>query len=169
MKKFWMVIYNCFFRNWPQVLGGAKLRSFVARRFLKKCGKPVSIGLGARIHRNTEIGNNSGIGRNCELTNGVTLGDNVMMGPNVYIITQNHRTDRIDVPMNRQGYLEVEPVIVENDVWICAGSKIMPGVRVGTGSIIAAGAVVTKDVEPYSVVAGVPAKVVKRRKNTEIN
>lgn len=163
MKKFWMILYILVIRNWSEFFGGAKLRAFVARRFLKKCGKPVSIGLGSRIHRNTELGNNSGIGRNCELTNGVVIGDNVMMGPNVYIITQNHKTDRTDIPMNRQGYTEIKPVVIEDDVWICANSSIMPGVRVGKGAIIAAGAVVTKDVEPYTVVAGIPAKIVKRR------
>lgn len=87
-----------------------------------------------------------------------------MMGPDVMVYTQNHRTDRVDVPMIDQGNSEKREVIIGNDVWIGARSIIMPGVKIGEGSIIAAASVVTKDVMPYSVVGGVPAKLIKMRK-----
>lgn len=65
--------------------------------------------------------------------------------------------------MVKQGYQETKKVIIEDDVWIGARSVILPGIKIGTGSIIAVGSVVTKDVEPLSIVAGVPAKLVKKR------
>jgi maltose O-acetyltransferase len=66
--------------------------------------------------------------------------------------------------MFKQGYQETKQVIIEDDVWIGARSVILPGIKIRTGSIIAVGNVVTKDVEPFSIVAGVPAKLVKKRK-----
>ena len=66
--------------------------------------------------------------------------------------------------MFKQGYQETKQVVIEDDVWIGARSVILPGVKIGTGSIIAVGSVVKKDVEPFSIVAGAPAKLVKKRK-----
>ena len=65
--------------------------------------------------------------------------------------------------MRYQGGKEVAPVVIGDDVWIGSRVIILPGVKIGNGSVIGAGAVVTKDVEPYSVVGGVPAKLIRRR------
>lgn len=86
-----------------------------------------------------------------------------MMGTDVTIITRNHRFDRTDIPMMEQGFEEERPVYIGNDVWIGDRVLILPGVHIGDGSIIAAGAVVTKDVPPYSIVAGVPARKIRDR------
>ena len=86
-----------------------------------------------------------------------------MMGTDVTIITRNHRFDRTDIPMMEQGFEEERPVYIGNDVWIGDRALILPGVHVGDGSIIAAGAVVTKDVPPHSIVAGVPARKIRER------
>lgn len=86
-----------------------------------------------------------------------------MMGPDVAILTHTHRINRTDIPMGQQGSL-VKEVIIGDDVWIGMRSIIMPGVRVGNGAVIGAGAVVTKDVPDYAIVGGVPAKVLKYRK-----
>lgn len=86
-----------------------------------------------------------------------------MMGTDVIIITRNHRFDRTDIPMMEQGFEEERPVYIGNDVWIGDRVLILPGVHIGDGSIIAAGAVVTKDVPPYSIVAGVPARKIRDR------
>lgn len=87
-----------------------------------------------------------------------------MMGPEVFIYTQNHSFDKIDVNIDQQGWSDEEPVIIEDNVWIGSRVTILPGVTIGTGCIIGASAVVTKSMPPFSVVAGNPAKVVKNRK-----
>ena len=69
--------------------------------------------------------------------------------------------------MMEQGFEEERPVVIGNDVWIGDRVIILPGVHVGDGSILAAGAVVTKDVPPYAIVGGVPAKLIRMRKNDD--
>lgn len=86
------------------------------------------------------------------------------MGPDVMILTSNHKHDRLDVPMNQQGFPCPQKVMIGNDVWIGARVMILPGVRIGDGVIIGAGAIVTKDVPDYAIVGGVPAKILKYRK-----
>lgn len=100
----------------------------------------------------------------------IILGDNILIGPNVSIITGNHRFDIVDKPMiqideEKEKLLENDQdVIFEGDNWVGCGAVILKGVTVGYGAIVGAGAVVTKNVPPYSVVAGNPAKVIKMRK-----
>jgi maltose O-acetyltransferase len=86
-----------------------------------------------------------------------------MMGPEVVIYSQSHKYDRTDIPMCEQGFSEYKEVVIGDDVWIGRRAIIMPGVHIGKGCIIGAGAVVTKDIPDYSVAAGVPARVVKSR------
>ena len=107
---------------------------------------------------------NSGIGIDCELYGPISLGSDVMMGPEVVIYTSGHAHDRIDIPMRLQGASEIKPVSIGNDVWIERRVMIMPGVTIGNGVIIGAGAVVTKDVPDYAVVGGVPARILRYRK-----
>ena len=94
----------------------------------------------------------------------VIIGNNVMMGPDVCIYVRNHAFDRTDIPMNMQGFAPEKPVVIEDDVWIGARVIILPGVHIGTGAVIGAGAVVTKDVPDYAVVGGNPARILKMRK-----
>ena len=84
---------------------------------------------------------------------GITLGNRIMIGPRVMLISTGHNL----VTRNS----ESRPIEIEDDVWLGAGSIILPGVRVGKGSIVGAGAVVTKNVEPYSVVVRVPSPAIK--------
>ncbi len=86
-----------------------------------------------------------------------------MMAPEVAIIATNHNYDRIDIPMNQQGEIN-KTIEIGDDCWLGYRSIICAGVKIGKGSIVAAGAVVTKDVPPYSIVGGIPAKVIKTRK-----
>jgi acetyltransferase-like isoleucine patch superfamily enzyme len=88
---------------------------------------------------------------------GVDIGDRVMIGPNVNIITTGHPLE----PSKRRAYVEAKPIVIERDVWIATGATILGGVTVGENSVVAAGAVVTKDVPPNSFVAGVPARIVR--------
>ncbi len=84
------------------------------------------------------------------------IGDNVLIGPSVIIWSQNHKFSSRNLPISTQGY-DYKKVEIGDDVWIAARATILPGVKIGHGAIICAGAVVTKDVEEYSIVAGVPA------------
>lgn len=113
--------------------------------------------------RDIRIGDGSGIGINCRLYGPVSMGKHVMMGPDVIIVTSNHRSDRFDVPMKDQGGTEPAPVEIDDDVWIGTRAIILPGVRIGRGAVIGAGAVVTKDVPPYAIIAGNPAKLIRYR------
>ena len=92
----------------------------------------------------------------------IVIGDNCMISYDVHMRTDSHRYSSISVPMIDQGH-EHRGIVVGDDVWIGYGAQIMSGVTVGSGSIVAAGAVVTKDVPEMSVVAGVPARVIKKR------
>lgn len=90
---------------------------------------------------------------------GIVIGDGVLIGHNVVIATINHD---IDPSMKRKNHYA--PVIIGNHAWIGSNATILPGVTVGSWAVVAAGAVVTKDVEPYTVVGGVPARIIKRIK-----
>ena len=98
----------------------------------------------------------------------IKIGDNIMFGPGVTCITGGHRTDMVGRYMVSVTNEEKRPeddrdIIFEGDNWVGANVTILRGVTIGEGSVIAAGAVVTKDVPPYSIVGGVPAKVIKMR------
>ena len=84
------------------------------------------------------------------------------LAPGTTVYSVNHRYHDADRPYQEQGY-EFGTVVIEDDVWVGARSVILAGVRLARGTVVAAGAVVTKDTEPYSVVAGVPARPIGRR------
>ena len=113
------------------------------------------------------IGSGSGLGVNCSVHGPLKIGNNVMMGPNVTILTHTHNIERTDIPMGQQG-MRVAEVVIGNDVWIGMRVIIMPGVSVGHGAVIGAGAVVVKDVPPYAIVGGVPAKIIRYRFTPEV-
>ena len=94
---------------------------------------------------------------------GIQIGDNVIIAPSSAIIAQTHVYASRSTPIISQGE-RGKGIIIEDDVWIGVGAKVLDGVTIGTGSIIGAGAVVTKDIPPFSIAAGVPAKVIKNRK-----
>lgn len=112
------------------------------------------------------IGNNVGIAQNCfiQVRGKVEIGDNVIFGPNVSIFSENHNYDNLDLPISMQGETR-KGVIIESGVWLGTRVVILDGVRVGENSIVAAGSIVNKDVPPYSIVGGVPAKMIKSRKD----
>jgi maltose O-acetyltransferase len=86
-----------------------------------------------------------------------------MMAPEVVILSTNHRIRSTEIPMRNQGYEPANPVTIGNDVWIGYRAIILPGVTVGSGSVIGAGTVVSKDVPEYAVVVGNPARIVRYR------
>ncbi len=141
------------------------------RKSFAEYGRNVRIPRGSNIlgNKNMYLGNNVLFGaRTTIFTTGAKLiiKDNVIFGPNVTIITGDHRIDVPDKPMlfvTEKLPENDQDVVIEEDVWIGANSIILKGVTVGTGSVIAAGAVVTKDVPPYAIVGGNPAKVIRYR------
>jgi len=94
---------------------------------------------------------------------GIEIGENVMIAPHVMIAGGNHDFIQITTPMRFAGNLSKGPIIIGNDVWIGANVTITDGVRIGDGAVIGAGSVVTKDVDPYTIVAGVPARKISAR------
>ena len=118
-----------------------------------------NLGVGLQIGDNSNIGRYSYIG----CSGRVVIGQNVMMGPRVSLFAENHNFTRTDIPMKAQG-IQREQIVIEDDCWLASGSTILAGVTVGRGSIVSAGSVVTKDVPAFSVVAGIPAKVIRSRK-----
>jgi acetyltransferase-like isoleucine patch superfamily enzyme len=105
------------------------------------------------------IGRNVFINHGCSFLDlgGITIEDDVLIGPRVNLISESHPLD----PAGRR-VLELNSVLIKRNAWIGAAASILPGVTVGENSVVAAGALVTKDVPDHTVVAGVPAKVVKR-------
>lgn len=143
--------------------GSKKVRALCGRLMLRHCGKNVNIERGANFSSDISLGDNSGIGINSELSGGITIGNDVMMGPYCMMYTSNHGMKRTDIPMWQQESEARRPIVIGNDVWIGSRVIILPGVHVGDGSVIGAGSVVTKDVEPYSIVAGNPARLIRKR------
>jgi galactoside O-acetyltransferase len=117
-------------------------------------GGSIELGSHVSINSNTQIGAADG-GK-------IIIRDYVSIGPNVVLRASDHVHDRADIPIRDQGHTGGE-IIVEEDVWIGANVVITKDVRVGAHSVIGAGSVVTSDVEPYSIVAGVPAKLLRKR------
>ena len=87
---------------------------------------------------------------------GITIEDEVLIGPKVNLITENHPID----PKDRRALI-TKPILIKRKAWIGAGVTILPGVTIGENAVVAAGAVVTKDVPDNTIVAGVPAKIIK--------
>lgn len=111
------------------------------------------------------LGKKVDIGCNVILSsgNGIFVGNSVLIAGNCYVGGGRYLTERVDIPMMEQGVYSKGPVTIEDDVWLGAGATVLDGVRIGRGSIIGAGALVTKDLPEYSVAIGVPAKVIKSR------
>lgn len=142
--------------------------------------KGISFGDNVSLHRNSiidctggirsigeglTIANNVGFSPNCyiQVRGPVIIGNNVLFGPEVNIFSETHNFDNPDVFINEQGETR-KGVIIKDGVWVGSRATILDGVTVGENSIIAAGSLVNKDVPPYSIVAGVPAKIIKHRK-----
>ena len=165
-KKLLYVLYKISSSWMPETrrfpLGGG-IRRLLASKVIKHCGKNVNIEKHAEFTPELSVGDNSGIGVNCQLYGPITIGNNVLMGPEVVIYTQNHKYESKKETIISQGYQPFKPVTIGDDVWIGRRAMIMAGVSIGSGAVIAAGSVITKDIPEYAVVGGVPAKIIKYR------
>lgn len=164
------IIYKLIASNLPEahkgIFGklGKNMRALCGKFILSKCGTNVNIYPKAQFADSVELGDNSDIGFQARINGKCIIGKNVIMGPGVWVYTRNHNIDSVEIPIKYQGTSEEKVVYIENDCWICARAFLLPGVRIGKGAVVAAGAVVTEDVPPYAIVGGVPAKVIKYRK-----
>lgn len=133
----------------------------------------VSIGKNTRIRRWNcfrPYGGYITIGDNCTVNSfshisgngGVEIGNNVLIATQCVIISANHNFDNCSVPISDQGETKAK-IVIEDDCWLGAGVKVLAGVTIHKGSVIGAGTVVTHDVPEYSVVIGVPGKIVRSR------
>jgi len=173
----------------------ARAKAFMYRLILKRMGKNVEIHSGVKIFspERVEMGDNVTIYENVLIygggnsgyvkmgdrshiapfsvingEGGVVIGNKVAIGPGVKIYSisntgDDHSIDIIDAPRNRK------EIIIQDNVWIGANCVVVPGVKIGTGSIIGAGAVVIKDIPSNSVAVGVPAKVIRTRNADHLN
>ena len=116
------------------------------------------ITIGSRVALNANVCLNASIGGKIE------IGNDVLVGPSVLMRTTDHYFLRTDIPIWQQGH-STGTISIEDDVWVGCNVSILGGVRIGRGAVVAAGAVVTRDIAAYSVVAGVPARFIKWRLN----
>lgn len=137
----------------------------------------VSIGAGTVIKSGAYLGPRNGfikIGNHCSINpycvllgyGGITIEDGVRIAAHTAIIAFNHNYEDPEVLIAKQGN-RMSGVTIESDVWIGAGARILDGVHIGKGAVVGAGSVVTRDVPPLSVVAGVPAKIIKSRQSSK--
>jgi len=112
-----------------------------------------------------EVGNNVLISSRTVFVGGggIQIGNDIMFGPNCLFLSSTHKHDQIGIPMIDQGYAYGK-IVVEDDVWIGANCIVMPHVTIHRGSIVGSNSVITKDVKPFAIVGGNPAKIIKMRK-----
>lgn len=176
-KLIGLVLYKCIGNYLPKpdsklrILGIAskKFRYMCAKMMFDKCGRNVNLCNKATVSTRIEIGDNSGIGHRANITGKCIIGSNVIMAPECSIFTTNHNIDRVDIPIKYQGSSEERAVVIQDDVWIGYRVIILPGVEIGRGAVIGAGAVVSRNVPDYAVVVGNPARIVKYRNQQEAN
>lgn len=144
-----------------------KLRNMFYRNTMPLCGEKLCVHPKVIFSypQNIEIGYNLFLNRGVFITapTNIKIGDNVLIGPYVVINSGSHKYNDSNIIIRDQGH-KLLPIIINNDVWIGSHVTILPGVIIGEGAVIAANAVVSKDVPPYSVFAGIPAKEIRRRK-----
>ena len=148
------------------------------RKSLKKCGMNVRVSKGCNLQGNIECGDNITIGVGAYfVSTGATIRihDHVVFGPNVTIYSGDHPTNVIgkhiseitDNDKKSLGWEYDADVVIESGCWIGTRAIILKGVTIGRGSVIGAGAVVTKDVPPYSIYTGAPSQKIRERFNKE--
>jgi len=152
---------------------GQKSRIHLSASVRPRGGGKIFIGDRCSIHSDVKIWSYGGIieiGNDCSINpfsviyghGGLEIGNGVRIAAHTVIIPANHSFDRRDIPIFQQS-VSRKGIVIEDDVWIGAGVRILDNVRISTGCVIAAGCVVTKSTEPFSIYAGVPGKKIGNR------
>lgn len=146
---------------------GLLIRYILIKSLAKSCGDNVSISEDVYLFspENIEFGDNVSIHPMCyiEGQGGITIGNDVSIAHATSILSTTHNMDDLDIPIKDQGVTE-KPVIIHDNVWIGCKTTILCGIEVSSGSVIGANSVVTKNIKPFTVCAGVPAKEIRSRK-----
>ncbi|EKD43140.1 MAG: galactoside O-acetyltransferase [uncultured bacterium] len=153
------------FYNWFTEFG-MRTRGRFWRIFLKKCGQRFHVYKGTVIlsPQKIEVGDDVWFNERCYIVGegGIKIGNHTMLARNVSLITSNHGFEDKKIPMLLQP-VNSAPIEIGDDVWLGVNAVVLKGVKIGKGSIIGAGSVVTKDVPEYAIVGGVPAEVIRYR------
>ena len=189
IKKLFFQIYIAFIASIPTVVG-TKIRYYAYKPLFKNVEGNFYIDSGVTIlgfeniklkkninfmknsyvyahdQGSIEIGNNFTLNTNSQLGASfgkIVIGNDCAIAVNCVLRASNHTFDDLEVPFRKQGHTYGE-IILEDDVWIASNCVVTANIKIGRSSIIGAGSVVTEDVEPYSIMGGVPAKLIKKRK-----
>lgn len=167
-RKIHYLIYNLIGKYLPRTympysLGSKYIRAFLIKNSIDLCGKNIQIETNVLISPFIEIGNNVEINENVRIRQNVKIGNDVLIAPNVQLISINHEFSDISTPIRNQSEIKGK-IEIEDDVWIGTNVIVLPNVKIGRGSIVGAGSIVTKDVPEFAIVAGNPAKIIKYRK-----
>jgi len=158
--------FNWLLRAIPNFLWPLKV--ILIKKSLRKTGNRLRVGPKCQLfdHRLIEVGNNVFIGDGSVITTVVPIkiGNNVMFGPEVMLIGGDHKIDVIGKAMSLVEDLGLNfPITIENDVWIGARTIVLKGVTIGEGAVVGAGSLVNKNILPYSINVGQPAKLLRCR------
>lgn len=173
MRTLWLLLYYTVLQRLPMhpFPGGLlfnRLRLAAVKRVVRKCGVGVMVKSGCYFGNGSRltIGDRSQLGQHARLNGEIHIGNDVLMAQDVVMMATSHRYDRLDIPIIAQGEAEEVPIHIGDGAWIGTRVIILPGVDIGHDSIVAAGAVVTKSCPPFSILGGVPARIVKMRTPT---
>lgn len=151
-------------RGFPGGESFRRLRQILCRRIFASAGQWINIGSRVFIAdgRYIRMGTGSSLGDGSRVY-GIDAGDNVMIGPGCVFHKENHQFGDITQPISEQGYTDIRVPVIEDGAWIGERVIVLPGRRIGEGAIVGSGAVVTRNVNPFEIVGGNPARVIGRR------
>jgi maltose O-acetyltransferase len=168
-RTLYLLAYYGFARYLPDTSfpGGelaTKLRGFLCAGFIGSAGTPFYVRSGTFLAdgRYLHVGNSVSIGPGCRIY-GAQLGDCVIVGPGCVFFKENRGADDLDKPVGAHDTTPINVPVVEDWAWVGERAIVLQGRRIGRGAIVGAGAVVTRDVEPFTVVGGNPARVIGHR------
>ena len=171
-RRISLLLYYGFAQHLPDLSfpGGkfyTSIRSFLCRQFLAEAGADIHIRPGAFLAdgRYIYMDDRSSIGPGCRIY-GARLGYGVVVGPNCVFLKENRGSDDLDKPVGFHDTTPINLPIVEDWAWVGERVIVLQGRRIGKGAIVGAGAVVTRDVEPFTIVGGNPARVIGDRRSS---